>query len=685
MFIGCLLKEDVVIFVLKTRGYYMMSFLKGLFKRKLVLGIFLCVAGFSAFFFFRGSGKTAPDQYLLAKVAKENLITSVSGSGQVAGEREIGLSAEVNGKVTKVFVKQGDPLKAGDPIAQIDNTDAVKSVRDAERNVRDAQLSLESAKLSYNKLFEKDATQILQAEHRVNSAERSLSDLLDGSDAINITQAEQEVQLKKEDVKMSEDGVTPSLVRDAYDDAAATILDIAQTAEDALRDADKALGIDSPSFSEGYDRQKSGLNSSALALAITDYATAKDYVKAFSKTVDGIARSGASLILIDSTMDEADVMLRELGDLMDSAYDVTINTVASANLTQSSLDSVRSTVRSARTSVRSAQTSLSTQQKAIDDAHTSFETAKINLAKAESTLEDLRVGATENEIAASRESLAEAQAALKDLQADPNSADIASAKLSLSQKEASLESARDALSDAQDSLSDYTLVAPIDGVIANVSVYEKDTVSPSTAIATLLTESMIANVTLNEVDIASIKVGQKATITFDAIEDLSVAGTVVTVDMIGSASQGVVGYGVKIAFLTNDERVKSGMSASVAIITDAKTDILAVPNAAVETSGNTDTVSVLSGTFDEVVATTVGIPGMPEYREVTIGASNDEWTEITGGLKEGEYVVIKTISGSAQSSSSAKTASSSGGAASVFGGMGGGAMGGTMRGSFPRD
>lgn len=653
----------------------MISFLKSLFRRKLVLGFLLCVAGVAIFFFFRGSGESAPDRYILAKVAKENVITSVSGSGQVAGEREIDLSSQVSSEITEVFVKQGDAVKAGDPIAQIDSVEAVKAVRDAERNVRDAQLSLESAKLSYNKLFEKDESSILQAQNRVNAAQRSLDDLLDGSDAIDIEQAEQEVALKKEDTRMSDDGVTPVLVREAYDDAAATLLDIAQTAEDALRDADKALGIDSPSFSEGYDRQKSGLNSAALVLATADYSTAKDYVKAFSKTVEGISRSGTSLTLIDSTLDEVDVMLRELGDLMDSAYDVTINTVASASLTQSSLDSVRSTIRSARTSVNSAQTSFSAQEKAIDDAHTSFETVKINLAKAESTLKDLREGATENEIAAAREILAEAQMALKDLQADPESTDIASSKLSLSQKESALSSARDALADAQESLSDYTLVAPIDGVIAKVSVYEKDTAAQSTSIATLLTESMIANVTLNEVDIASIKVGQKTTVTFDAIEDLSVAGTVVSVDMIGSASQGVVGYGVEIAFLTNDERVKSGMSASVAIITDAKTDVLAVSNAGIETSGDINSVSILSGTFDEVVATSVGVQGTPEYREVTIGVSNDDWTEITGGLQEGEYVVIKTVSGSEKASSGSKSTSSIKASTSVFGGMSGG-MGG---------
>ena len=83
---------------------------------------------------------------------------------------------------------------------------------------------------------------------------------------------------------------------------------------------------------------------------------------------------------------------------------------------------------------------------------------------------------------------------------------------------------------------------------------------------------------------AKVKVGQKVTLTFDAIEDLSITGEVAEIDTLGTVSQGVVNYAVKIVFDTQDERVKSGMSVSAAIITDVKQDVLLVPNAAVKSN-----------------------------------------------------------------------------------------------------
>ena len=103
----------------------------------------------------------------------------------------------------------------------------------------------------------------------------------------------------------------------------------------------------------------------------------------------------------------------------------------------------------------------------------------------------------------------------------------------------------------------------------------------------LITKQKIAEISLNEVDAAKVKVGQKVTLTFDAIDGLSITGEVSEIDALGTVSQGVVTYGVKIAFDTQDERVKSGMSVSAAIITDVKQNVLLVPNAAVKSNERT--------------------------------------------------------------------------------------------------
>lgn len=188
-----------------------------------------------------------------------------------------------------------------------------------------------------------------------------------------------------------------------------------------------------------------------------------------------------------------------------------------------------------------------------------------------------------------------------------------------------------ALTDLKAKLADYVVRAPFAGIVAKVNVKKGDSVSSATTLATLITKQKIAEISLNEVDVAKIKVGQKSTLTFDAIEGLSITGEVAEIDTLGTVSQGVVTYAVKIIFDTQDERVKSGMSVSATIITDVKQDVLLVPNAAVKSNGEQ---------YVEVLENNV-----PRNQTVETGLSNDTMTEITSGLKEGDRVVTQTITG----------------------------------------
>ena len=96
------------------------------------------------------------------------------------------------------------------------------------------------------------------------------------------------------------------------------------------------------------------------------------------------------------------------------------------------------------------------------------------------------------------------------------------------------------------------------------------------------------------------------------------------IDTIGTVSQGVVTYNVKIGFDTQDERVKPGMSVSTDIITDVRQDVLMVPNSAIKSSS-----------YVEALAN-----GQPVREPVEIGLSNNTMTEIISGLNEGDKIRI---------------------------------------------
>ncbi len=225
----------------------------------------------------------------------------------------------------------------------------------------------------------------------------------------------------------------------------------------------------------------------------------------------------------------------------------------------------------------------------------------------------------------------------------------------------SIQSKRNALADARQNLSNYYVTAPFDGVIASVPVEVGDNASSATTLGTLITTDNVVTVSLNEVDIAKVKIGQKATMTFDAITDLEMTGKIASVDLLGTVTSGVVNYNVEISFDTNDERIKSGMSANVTIATNVAQDVIVIPNAAVKTANGSSYVQIAPLGSDATTTTGIELQEMPERVTVEKGISDDTYTEIKSGLSEGDIIVTKTITASTAKTTTASAPSLLGG------------------------
>lgn len=225
---------------------------------------------------------------------------------------------------------------------------------------------------------------------------------------------------------------------------------------------------------------------------------------------------------------------------------------------------------------------------------------------------------------------------------------IIEADFSIKDQEIKVAQAEETLSEAQEKLADYSVYVPFGGIISDVNVKKGDSVSAGTVLAAVITWQKIAEISLNEVDAAKVKVGQKATLTFDALSDVSISGKVLEMDTAGTVSQGVVSYGVKIVLDTQDERIKPGMSVAADIITDVKQDVLVLPNNAIKSQGNSryvELAEVPAEMKQQLLASVSGVilSNPPKQQSVEIGLSNDLSTEIVSGLKEGDVVVASTI------------------------------------------
>lgn len=202
------------------------------------------------------------------------------------------------------------------------------------------------------------------------------------------------------------------------------------------------------------------------------------------------------------------------------------------------------------------------------------------------------------------------------------------------------------LEEAKKDLKNYYLYAPFDGILANVNIKKGDDVTSGMTVAQLITSEKIAEVSFNEVDALKIKIGQKAKLTFDALPNLEIKGEVVEIDPIGTESQGVITYNVKIALLEDNENIKPSMSVNAEIIIDSKENVLVLPNSAIKTFNNRKYVEIISGIElnERDLRTGITLKSNPQRKFIKTGLSNDLMTEILEGVEEGEYVISSTIS-----------------------------------------
>lgn len=185
------------------------------------------------------------------------------------------------------------------------------------------------------------------------------------------------------------------------------------------------------------------------------------------------------------------------------------------------------------------------------------------------------------------------------------------------------------------------ITAPMAGTIGNVTILKGLVLSGTagTNVAVIQSDNLpMATFNISEIDVSSVLPGQKATITLDSLTGKTFAGTVETVDRIGTVTSNVTNYPVIVRFDTKAKELLPNMSATVAIITNQKDNALLVPSSAVITQNGQSVVRILkNGTVTESAVET--------------GLSSSTQTEIVSGVSEGDEVVTGTVSTGSQSSS----------------------------------
>ncbi|MDO8555204.1 MAG: efflux RND transporter periplasmic adaptor subunit [bacterium] len=587
-------------------------------KHKIISALaIIALAGTGYWIFKTTTSASGETRYITATAQKGTIVASISGSGQVSASNQVDLKPRASGDVVYVGVQNGQEVKAGTLIAQLNAQDAQKAARDAEVNLQSAKLSLEK--------------------------------LQKPADSLSVTQAENSLARAKESKQNSEDNLQKN-----YDNVFNTI-------SNAFLDLPAVMaGLQDVLYSNttGLGANGQQVNIDYYADAIAKYnATARQFKDdAANKTKT--ARTAYDTNFNDYKSASRFSDTNTIESLMNKTYETTKNIAEAVKSANNLIQFYKDTLAQRNVAISPvADTQLS-----ILNSYTGKTNNHLtNLLTAKDTLQN-----NKDAIVNANRTIAENTESLAKLKSGADSLDIQSSQLTIRQRE-------NALLDAKEKLADYFVRAPFDGTIAKLDVKKADSVTSATAVATMVTRQKLAEISLNEVDVSKIKIGQKTTITFDAVEGLSITGKVVEIDTVGTVTQGVVTYNVKLGFDTQDDRIKPGMSASANIITDVKQDVIVAPNSAVKSQNGASYVEI----FDNALTAAqnnqgVVSPTLPRQQMVETGISNDTSTEIISGLTEGEQIVTRTIS-----ANSTQTAQQ---APSIFGNIRSGGNTGSARG-----
>lgn len=352
----------------------------------------------------------------------------------------------------------------------------------------------------------------------------------------------------------------------------------------------------------------------------------------------GSVRARQSAALIWQTSGIVDSVNAEVGDRV--SRDFVLASLEKSSLNQSIILAEADLVNAEKMleDLLTSNTALLEAQQAVDRAKVKYDSAhnwrirlngKIdltdyiydddgnlkNIKKYKGFASQAMIEQADKDLALAEARLNDARRAYERLLKGPDSEEVAAAQARVAAAQATLRLAY--------------LSAPFDGTITQVIPSAGDQVSAGvTGFRIDDLSSLLVDVQVSEVDINNVRIGQDATLLFDAILNKEYKGRVVQVGQVGETLQGLVSFTVTIELTDADELVKPGMTAAVSIVVDEVKDVLLIPNRAVRLVDGERVVYVL-------------VNGSPVQVRIRLGASSDTMSVLLDGdVKEGDLIIL---------------------------------------------
>jgi HlyD family secretion protein len=474
---------------------------------------------------------------------------TIIADAMVVPERSVDLTFKINGTVAEVLVKEGDTVAAGAPLARLDTFDLELEIAQRKANLAQAQAAYD--KIAAGATPQEIAAQEALIRNASANLERTRTGTTTAADIANAQAQIRSAQARLDALKTPDSGQVSS-------------------AQLAVTQAQNALESTRTNASAAKTNAELALSQAAEALtrAQASYATAKEnwnYVQAtgqdptnpeLTDPATGKQRKNKLNDVQERQYYEAFVQAEAA--LRSAEHSVTQAQVSYEQARQEEIVQLQQAEAVLGNAQRQLEVLLSPNANAIIQAQASVDQARANLQK-------LRQGGLASDVAAAQANVDQAQAQLEKLTASPRVVDLAEAQ-------GKIEAAKVALQQAERNRDQATLRAPFAGTIAerNLEVGQQmnATAGATSEVPFVLADFQqwrIETDNLSERDVVRFDVGAPATITFDALPDLSLAGTVQAIQPFGIDRFGDMTYTVTVVPSAWDARLRWNMSAATII------------------------------------------------------------------------------------------------------------------------
>jgi HlyD family secretion protein len=365
-----------------------------------------------------------------------------------------------------------------------------------------------------------------------------------------------------------------------------------------------------------------------LAAAQANFKAAQARVNALQS-----ARDNADIATMDQRVKDARAALDQAQAALDPDPQAVGQAEASAAAARTKLAQLqadptkandRTVMDAARSDVQKADAAVAAAQKPRG-SQTTVDRARVDLQDAQQAQLMVRLSTTAFDLDQARALLEVADAQVKLANAPASPEEIKAAQTSVEEAFAQAELTRSRLRDA-------TIIAPINGIVAEVKARVGSTVGPSAAMLTLVTPDMQVVVRAEESQLGQVQVGQSASLSVESFPKESFAGTVKGIAPVMDPRTRSVA--VQIDVPDPQGKLKPGMFTQLAIQIGQRAGALVVPKEAILRVGSVDPSTPVQSIVYSVTESRV------HKQPVSLGATDGKNVEIVQGVQEGIDVVL---------------------------------------------